>query len=115
MLLHHCKQLFGGGSIRSGQVVRKSLKQKMIKMFGTKLVILGLWSVSTAQVLTCPTGVTKPSTFYVIGASGGDIKVKFTFYLLVHFSVQILRQCMRGALANLLMKGTLGKSKPQCV
>jgi len=46
----------------------------MIKMLATKLVILGLMSVSTAQDLTCPTGVVKPSTFYVIGASGGDIK-----------------------------------------
>jgi len=46
----------------------------MIKMLATKLVILGLASVSTGQDLTCPTGVAKPSTFYVIGASGGDIK-----------------------------------------
>ena len=53
----------------------------MIKMFGTKLVILGLASVSTGQDLTCPTGVAKPSTFYVIGASGGDIKVKYSLYL----------------------------------
>jgi len=38
------------------------------------LVIVGLASLGKSQVLTCPTGVTKPSTFYVIGASGGDIK-----------------------------------------
>jgi len=43
-------------------------------MLATNLVILGLSSLCLAQDLSCPTGVTKPSTFYVIGASGGDIK-----------------------------------------
>jgi len=37
-------------------------------------VILALASLSQAQDLTCPTGITRPTNFYVIGASGGDIK-----------------------------------------
>jgi len=37
-------------------------------------VLLGIFSTGEAQDLTCPTGVVKPSSFYVIGASGGDIK-----------------------------------------
>jgi len=46
------------------------------------LVIVGLASIGKSQDLTCPTGVTKPSTFYVIGASGGDIKVKISDFFL---------------------------------
>jgi len=38
-------------------------------------VMLMLASLSFAQDLTCPTGITNPNTFYAIGASGGDIKV----------------------------------------
>ena len=38
-------------------------------------VLLGIFSTGEAQDLTCPTGVVKPSSFYVVGASGGDIKV----------------------------------------
>ena len=30
-----------------------------------------------AQDLTCPTGVTNPNTFYIIGASGGDSTVTY--------------------------------------
>jgi len=38
------------------------------------LVILWLVGLAGAQDLTCPTGISAPSNFYVIGASGGDIK-----------------------------------------
>lgn len=43
-------------------------------MLGKIRVILALASISQAQDLTCPTGIPKPDNFYVIGASGGDIK-----------------------------------------
>merc|ERR1712226_660619 len=35
-------------------------------------LLASLISSVRPQVLTCPTGVTNPNTFYIIGASGGD-------------------------------------------
>lgn len=39
------------------------------------LIALSLLASVMAQNLQCPTGVTNPNTFYIIGASGGDSTV----------------------------------------
>ena len=41
------------------------------------LLALSLLSSVLGQNLQCPTGVTNPNTFYIIGASGGDSTVSF--------------------------------------
>ena len=40
-------------------------------------LLLLLVAGALAQDLTCPTGVTNPNTFYIIGASGGDSTVTY--------------------------------------
>ena len=54
-------------------------------------VLLGIFSSGEAQDLTCPTGVVKPSSFYVVGASGGDIKVGTLSTLKILLKVNIAR------------------------
>ena len=40
-------------------------------------LLLLLVAGALAQDLTCPSGVTNPNTFYIIGASGGDSTVTY--------------------------------------
>ena len=47
------------------------------------LLALSLLSSVMGQNLQCPTGVTNPNTFYIIGASGGDSTVSFRLYNLI--------------------------------
>ena len=47
------------------------------------LLALSLLSSVMGQNLQCPTGVTNPNTFYIIGASGGDSTVSFRLYTLI--------------------------------
>ena len=47
-------------------------------------ILATLLSSVRPQVLTCPTGVTSPNVFYIIGASGGDSKVRHSLCLSPH-------------------------------